>query len=121
MLSPFLDTLSRDWNIGNSTLFSLRLAVEEILVNTISYGYHDLRRDNISIDFGIENEYLYICIDDMADRYNPLETAPADTESQLNERTVGGLGIHLVKNLCTDIHYDYVNGHNKLTLIIKAV
>jgi len=56
---------------------------------------------------------------DDGDAFNPLEETPeADTDSALDDRELGGLGVFLVKNLSDDCHYVRTNGWNHLTISI---
>ena len=48
--------------------------------------------------------------------FNPLETAAPDVSDDLDSINIGGLGIHLVKNMMDDVYYQRVEGKNKLIM-----
>ena len=50
-------------------------------------------------------------------KYNPLEKEDPDLNMPLEERTEGGFGIYMVKNIMDDVEYDYVDSQNILTII----
>ena len=50
--------------------------------------------------------------------FNPLEDTPtADTTSPMDERPIGGLGVHLVRTLMSDVRYRRENDRNRLTMV----
>jgi serine/threonine-protein kinase RsbW len=99
---------------GNA--FKLNIALEELLTNTISYGYSDAQRHEIAIDIVREGETIVIELSDDARPYDPLNAPPPDLDSAIEDRRVGGLGVHLVKTLMDDVRYAYRDGRNHVTL-----
>lgn len=95
---------------------AISLALDEILNNTITYGYGDKESHEISIKITLFDYKIRLYIEDDALHFNPLEAKESDTTSQLENRPVGGLGIHLIKGLLDNIYYRYKNGKNCLTL-----
>ncbi len=96
----------------------LNLVLEELVTNTISYGYTDDKEHFIEIDFNLkekDNE-LEIKIMDDAVPFNPLDRPAPDVNKPAEERSIGGLGIHLVKNLTDNISYRREDNYNILTL-----
>ncbi|HXR86489.1 MAG TPA: ATP-binding protein [Stellaceae bacterium] len=99
---------------GNA--FKLNVAIEELLTNTISYGYDDTGRHEIGIDIKRERETIVVELSDDARPFDPLNAPPPDLESAIEDRRIGGLGVHLVKTLMDDVAYAYRDGHNHITL-----
>ena len=96
--------------------FKLNLAVEEALVNTISYGFKDDMRHVIELKIEREDNAITLIITDDAVAFNPLETAPPDVDAPVEEREVGGLGVFLMRTTMDNVQYARKGGHNKLTL-----
>jgi anti-sigma regulatory factor (Ser/Thr protein kinase) len=48
--------------------------------------------------------------------FNPLDEATPDTNLSIEDRQIGGLGIHLVINMVDDISYRRTADKNVLTL-----
>jgi anti-sigma regulatory factor (Ser/Thr protein kinase) len=96
--------------------FKLNVALEELLTNTISYGYDDSGRHEIVIDLTREGETIVAEITDDARPFDPLNAPPPDLESAIEDRRIGGLGVHLVKTLMDDVAYAYLDGRNRITL-----
>jgi len=98
------------------TIFEVNLALEEVLTNVISYGYSDDNRHLIMVHFSLKEKELEIEIIDDGRPFNPLELPPPDLKKPLAERPVGGLGIHLVRNLVDELDYQRWQDKNILVL-----
>lgn len=96
--------------------FKINLAVEEALVNTISYGFKDDARHVIDLKIAIEGGAIVLRISDDAVAFNPLETAEPDVSAPVEERKVGGLGVFLMKKTMDDVQYAREDERNILTL-----
>lgn len=101
-----------------SAQFNLRLAVDELLTNVVSYGFPDKKPGHIHIHLRatVNGGSLQIELDDNGNPFNPLELPAPDTETPLESRKVGGLGIYFVRNLVHDVTYRREHGHNITTL-----
>lgn len=102
-----------------SNVNKIRLACEEILVNIISYAYEG-KKGSISLICGKNEEKngLYLEIHDKGMPFDPLSNGPEDsTHLSINEREIGGLGIHLVKQIMDELDYRSADGENILTMV----
>lgn len=96
----------------------LELASEEALVNIIQHAYGKKQRGKIEIGLTVGKESIEIAIRDWGPPYDPLAKAPqVDLEASLEDREVGGLGIHLMQQIMDEVVYRRENAANLLTLI----
>jgi phosphoserine phosphatase RsbU/P len=95
-----------------------QLIVEEMLVNTIQYGYAGDDSRDINLQVTLTPEHLKLTFVDQATPFNPLtEIATPDTDSlDDTERSSGGFGFHLVRALSDHIDYTYQDGKNILVV-----
>lgn len=102
--------------------FNIVLVLEELLVNTISYGYQTDEEREIVLRFWWDDGWITIQVDDDAAQFDPLarDTTPPIGQT-VEERQVGGVGIHLVKTMMDDVDYRWVDGRNVLTLRKQVV
>tara|TARA_Y100001935_G_scaffold18607_1_gene13646 strand:+ start:1815 stop:3713 length:1899 start_codon:yes stop_codon:yes gene_type:complete len=97
---------------------SINLVLEELLSNTIFYGYQDSNPHTIFVRFLFKNNKVTIHVEDDAIPFNPLTDAPdVDTISDISDRPVGGLGVHIIKKMVDDIQYQRINEKNQLTIV----
>lgn len=88
----------------------LMVAFDELLSNIANYGGGTIELA-ITIDAGT----LTALIADDGPPFDPLALPAPDTDLDVDERPVGGLGIHLVREMMDDVGYVYDQGRNKLT------
>lgn len=96
--------------------FQLNLAIDELATNVISYGWDDGRPHQLHIGLSRMSDRLIVLIEDDARPFNPLERPPPDLDAPLENRAIGGLGIHFVREFATDLSYERVAGRNRLTI-----
>ena len=115
-LSNFQKSFYEKMNLEKSLARQLRLAVEEAVVNVIEYAYPAGTEGSVDITMMSDGHWLKVVIDDSGVAFDPTVEKKADTTLSVEERRIGGLGIHLVRELMDSINYERVNGHNILTM-----
>ena len=102
--------------LPSDVLFAVKLSIEELLTNTISYGYSDQETHIIEVQIDLWFDQLNVRMLDDAVAFDPRDEKEPNTKAALKDRKVGGLGIHLVKNLMDRIEYRREEGRNFLSL-----
>ena len=93
------------------------VAVEEIIVNIEHYAYNpEVGNAMVRVEILPDVPSVDITFIDKGVPYDPLAKADPDVTLSAEERQIGGLGIFMVKKTMDDVKYEYVNGHNILTL-----
>jgi anti-sigma regulatory factor (Ser/Thr protein kinase) len=110
------ETFLRRQGIEPEVVFTSALALEEILTNIIKYGYDDDGVHEISAEVRLLRDELILRVVDDGHEFDPGGVPPPDLEIPLEERPIGGLGIHLLVNLAQRLTYARVGGENVLTL-----
>ena len=114
-ITSFCNHIGLSDNIKND----INLIVEELITNTISYGYHDDVSHQILINMSVIDNIMYVEIVNDADAFNPLDYPDPDFTMPPNEREPGGLGIYFAKVLSDEISYKRKNAKNYLTFSKK--
>ena len=111
--------LREEW--PDSLVFKVNLVLEELGLNILSYGGAGVDRSpEIEITLVSEDDSLTIEVSDDGRPFNPLEDALVpDVEALLDERSVGGLGVHLVRTMMDDLSYQRAEGRNLLKMVTK--
>lgn len=118
-----LDTLCQNLerfgeSIGLSPkfIFETNLALDELFTNIISYGYSDEKVHTITVAISLRNNELLFRIEDDGMPFNPTEVEEPDLGCSIEDCKIGGLGIHLAKNLMDEVCYQRCKEKNILTL-----
>ncbi|WP_176220691.1 ATP-binding protein [Cohnella massiliensis] len=119
-LHRFFEQLGERSGWSDRLCLHLTLACEELLTNTISYGYPEGGEHSIRLSVSPARAFVEIVLEDDAIPFNPLEAGAPDLEPSLEERAVGGLGIHFVKKLMDDVSYERTSSGNRLVLVKKV-
>jgi anti-sigma regulatory factor (Ser/Thr protein kinase) len=121
-VQSFIGALALEWSIKPEITFSLNLILEEYISNLVNYGYHDKNDHEISIEISREEARLKLVVIDDAGPFNILETPEnEDLDKPVEERKIGGLGIHFIRSLADHLEYKSDNGRNKLTIIKRII
>ncbi len=116
-LSRHLETLADRAGIPGRTMLEVNLALDELFTNILSYGFPQGGEHRIRFLLDAGPEMLTIVVEDDGVPFDPVSCAAATTPPcGLEERRVGGLGLHLVRKLVDDMSYRRTAGRNVLTL-----
>lgn len=107
--------LAEEWSEQMS--YHIKLALEEVVMNVISYAYDDDGTHEFEVRLCSNSEGVVIDVIDDGRPFDPLhEAAEPDVEATLEARNIGGLGVFFVKTLMDDVEYRRENDRNRLTL-----
>ena len=115
-LSDFVKDMTGRLNLEPKLAGNIRLAVEEAVVNVMDYAYPVGLEGDITICAKSNGKWLKFIISDEGVPFDPTEALQVDTTLSVEERPIGGLGIHLVRQLMDSINYERIDGTNTLTL-----
>ena len=120
-LGMFVDEVCENVGFDMSTTLKLNLAIEEAVVNVMNYAYPAGTKGDVDIDAEADDEQLKFIISDSGTPFDPTTKGEVDTTLSAEERGIGGLGIHLIRQIMDTINYERVDGKNVLTLHKKLI
>lgn len=95
-------------------IFQITLSIDEILNNIIKHSQHPAS-EFIHVLLGINHQSIYCEIKDQGIEFNPFtQEENADIDSELDQRLIGGLGVHLVKTLMDEYRYSRQESMNSI-------
>ena len=118
-LACAIEEFGSDHLLTEHVVYNGTLALEEVFSNIINYAYDDQNVHSITCQMYIENAQLNLAIMDDGRPFNPLSSPPPDIDAPLENRCIGGLGIHMMRELTDAIDYRRIEGKNVLTLKIN--
>jgi serine/threonine-protein kinase RsbW len=115
-LNQFLSRFLAENRLPEDLALDTGVALEEVFANVVMHGYRDQAAHEILVRLAVEAGEVIVTVEDDGVAFNPLESPPVDTGLELKERPVGGLGIHLVRSLMSEVEYARQNGRNRLEM-----
>ena len=115
-MSIFIDTICEELGFDMMTTMNLNLAIEEAVVNVVNYAYPKGTYGEVNLDVQADNQKFTIVIRDSGTPFDPTKQKEVDTTLSAEERPIGGLGIHLVRQIMDKISYQYTDKQNILKL-----
>ena len=102
--------------IDSKTRRTLNLVFDELLNNTISYAYEDHEEHEIDLTVAVSENRLYATISDDGKPFNPFDNRAPDTQLSVEDRPIGGLGVHLVRNVMDHVTYERHGSNNVVSM-----
>ena len=115
-LAEFVEGVCEAVGFDASLTMQMNLAIEEAVVNIINYAYPQGTHGVINIKAQANDVRLKFVITDSGAPFDPTVKEDADITLSAEQRPIGGLGIHLVRQLMDTINYEYTDGKNVLSL-----
>ncbi len=115
-LSEFIEGICEELNLDMSVTMSLNLALEEAVVNVMEYAYPADVQGDVTINAIADDTRLVFIIIDSGTPFDPTKKEEVDTTLSAEERPIGGLGIHLVREIMDSVDYEFRDSKNILTL-----
>jgi len=98
-------------------LHEMQLALEEHLANVVNYAHDDAAPHRITVRLAFQAPELRIEVEDDGRPFDPLEHPTPDVSLPVDQKPVGGLGIHMMRKSLDDLNYRRENGKNVLVMI----
>ena len=114
-LFSYSSSLLEILNFSKRDIIMINTALEEVFVNVSKYANKSTSAVEISLSNDQDN--IHFVFRDAGKPYNPLEAPETKITATSDERDVAGLGIYIAKSIMDEVHYEYVDNHNVLTLI----
>ena len=111
-----IDEFCAAQGVSPAIAYAVNLSVDELLTNTISYGYEDGAAHRIDIAVRMDESVIVVEIADDAAPFDPFEAERPDTGATIEDRPIGGLGVHLVREMMDGHRYCRRGGRNIVTL-----
>jgi len=118
-LNDFIDGFSLEAGLDMSMTMSLNLALEEAVVNVMTYAYAPDTQGELTLEAVADKGVVTFILTDTGVPFDPTAKEDADTTLGIEDRPIGGLGIFLVRQLMDTVDYQRVDGQNVLTLTKK--
>ena len=97
---------------------SCSLVLEELFTNILKYAYADAGAHEVRFAARLTADHVVLEFADDGRAFDPLTARPPDFGLPPEQRSIGGLGIHLVRQIADGLDYERAGGLNRLTVRI---
>lgn len=97
------------------TVLQITVCVEEMFVNVAHYAYGENEGD-VTLAVGVEDGIASITLIDSGIPFDPLQAKQPDITLSAEERSIGGLGIFMVRKSMDEVSYERRDGQNRFTM-----
>lgn len=115
-LLDFISEFVTEYKIDTDAAYTIKLAVEEIFTNLVKYDASAAPEIPVRL-FMQENRAIVVVTNRDGHDFDVAAARGVDVTQPLKKRQVGGLGLHLVKNLVDELRYEYKDGVSTITII----
>ncbi len=117
-LESFVNTFAAEQGLAEDDRARMLIVLEELLTNLSRYGYPNQPRPKgiAEVMLELEGDRLTIEFGDDGQAFNPLDRVAPDLSERLDSRPVGGLGLHMIRELADEAHYSRRDGRNVVRL-----
>ena len=102
--------------VPSRVLYAVNLALDEVVTNVVRHAFKDAKEQEVIARVSATSGEVTTEVSDTGRAFNPLDVPPPNLDAPLSERTLGGLGIHLVRSLMDSIEYRRDGEKNVLTM-----
>lgn len=115
-LADFVEELRVELNLSSTLAMNINLALEEAVVNVISYAYPQDQLHEMRLKVICPEQQLIFILSDSGVSFDPTKFAEADVSLPIEERPVGGLGIFLIRKIMNEVTYERIGRENNLIM-----
>ena len=115
-LATAVDRFCEAEGLCGDVAFHLNLVLEEVVSNVVNYGYEDAGAPHeITVRLVREPSGVTVEVIDDGRAFDPLSVPEPDLAAAIEDRPVGGLGVHFLRTMMRDLHYRREHGRNHLS------
>lgn len=115
-VAEYIESIGETLNLSFSDILNINLAIEEALANVIMYAYPEQEKGQIFLSTSYKDNELTFIITDKGKSFDPTKVESADISAPAEERSIGGLGIFLIKKIMDEVSYQRIEDANQLTM-----
>lgn len=115
-VNSVFESFATQHDIGGRLRYHLLVSIEEILTNIIKYGFDEEGIHPVHVTFRHIHGHIEMEFEDRGREFNPLEIEEPDLNTPIENRQLGGLGIHLVRQMMDEAKYRREGDRNILIL-----
>ena len=119
VLDVFIEGICNDMKFDNLTRSRVHLAIEEAVVNVMNYAYEPDVRGHVYLEVTADDDEIKFVLRDKGYAFDPTKVPRVNVPEHVTKRSMGGLGVHLIRKYMDVLSYERVDDQNVFTMIKK--
>ena len=115
-IEVFLEHACEDAGVDPSVSFDLHLALEEACCNVIEHAYEG-QGGEMNVGFETHGRDVILTVHDQGHAFDPNAIAAPDLSAPLVDRPIGGLGMHIMRQLMDELQFSFSDTGNTLVML----
>jgi serine/threonine-protein kinase RsbW len=116
-IAEIVHQATQELGLDSCAAYGVETAVDEACSNIIEHAYGGENKGEIYFSYDIKGNELSIILKDRGKRFIPEQAPKPNLHAPLKERQEHGLGLHFIYQWMDEVHFDFINGLNVLTMI----
>jgi len=104
-LVDHLETFGAEAGLASDVSYRLMLSLDEVVANVIRHGFEDDAEHQIHVHVEVGEDQVTAVVEDDGQEFDPRDAPLPNLEAALDDRGIGGLGMHLVRASMDTIDY----------------
>jgi anti-sigma regulatory factor (Ser/Thr protein kinase) len=115
-MAALAEQFGAEAQLPEEDVMTVNLVLDEIVANVIENAYEDSAEHEIHVSLTRDGDTLTVRVEDDGRAFDPLQAPPPDLDLPIEERPIGGLGIHIVRSVMDAVDYQRRGDRNILTM-----
>ena len=115
-LAAAVEAFGAAHQLPGPVIFAFNLSLDEVVTNVISYAFNDVQEHPIDVHLRLMGDVMQAEVTDSGRPFNPIDVPAPDLDAPIDERRIGGLGIHIVREMMDTLEYAREGDRNILRL-----
>ncbi len=117
-VSEAVEALAEEQGWAQDVTYAVVLSLEEVATNVVRHGGGEPGGSEIQIEVRSSDDEVRVEVRDGGRAFDPFHEAPEpDVDASIEDRKIGGLGVHFVKILMDETDYSREDGRNHVTMV----
>ena len=118
-VNAWFDTFAEANHLDTKIQRKINMVIDDLVMNVISYAFNGEENDQVEVKLDLDENRLAITLTDNGKPFNPFEQEKPETDQSVEDRGIGGLGIHLCREVMDDASYQRSDEQNVVTLSVN--
>ena len=115
-ITEMMEGFGHSNGIPNQHIFMINLEIDELISNYVRHSLRKVDQPRIEISVRAEARKVILTVLDTGPPFNPADAPPADLSGDVDNRAIGGIGLHLVRSYCDRMRHEIVDGFNRVII-----